>query len=351
LRIFPAYIVIFTIASYALQTTYITAANGEDGFAGAGDTLGPINNWWHALLNLGMVQTFFPATLKTGLGVAWSLSAELCFYLLLPVLAWAAVVLVRRGVHRLLAVWFVPVFLVITGILGKFLSAATLSGTTPTEIYAQNWGPTWHAVLERSILPRADLFGYGAGAAILFMLIERQLLPSRAVTAVRITAISGFLIVGMLLVGPGLPSVLGDTRWKTAPIAAACAALILWAALPSRRGRPSWVGRICETKPLHYSGLVSYSTYLWHLPVLWWLEIRGLLFGPSTWGYVGNCVIVVAVTIALSSLTYHLIEAPALRLKKRTDGGKAAAAGPPVVAGEVHTPMGPDAVLPATTEH
>jgi peptidoglycan/LPS O-acetylase OafA/YrhL len=346
LRVFPGYIVILLIASYVLQTTYTRAADAEDGFTGARDTLGPLTEWWHVLANLGMVQTLIPGSLKTGLGVAWSLTTELCFYLLLPVLAWAAAAMVRRGGDRLVAVWLVPAFLIALGVAGRLVAAATLTDTSSARVYAEEWGPTWHAVLQRSILPHADLFGYGAVAAVLFVLVEREVLRPRTVQALRVIATGAFLVVAAFLVGPGLPSCLGMRQWDTAPVAAACAALILWAALPTRRGTSSRLGKALEMRPLHHAGLVSYSLYLWHLPVLWWLAGHGLLMDSSPRGYFLNCLIVVGVTAALSSLTYHFVEAPALRLKKRTDGGRAAGVASSHPAAAAHTPVESGPVVP-----
>jgi peptidoglycan/LPS O-acetylase OafA/YrhL len=345
LRIYPAYIVILLLASYVLQTTYVVASD-DDGIAGVGNTLGPISEWWKLLADLSMFHTIAPATVKTGLGVSWSLTTELCFYLVLPLLAAGAAWLARHRMPKLAAVWTVPAALLVTGIIGRVVAERTLNAATPEQRFDQQWGSTWHAVLERSLFVQADLFAYGAAAAILFVLIERQLVGARAALAIRLVAIVGFLAVALLLVGPGLPGRFDSSRWETSPVAAACAALILWTALPNRSDRPSSVGRLSETRPLHFAGLFSYSVYLWHLPVLWWLSIRDLLFPATPAGFVGNAVLVVALTVALSAATYYLIEAPALRLKKRTDGGKTADAGPPVIATTVHTPTGPDAVLP-----
>jgi peptidoglycan/LPS O-acetylase OafA/YrhL len=319
LRIYPAYVVVFLLASYVLQTTY-QHSTSTDGIAAVRGTLGPITDPLTALADVSMLHTLLPGTVKTGLGVSWSLTTELTYYLALPLLAVAAVSLARRGASRRLVVWLVPAALLATGLTGKLLAEATLHYRTPGERFHQLWGATWHAVLERSLLAQADLFAYGAAAAIVFVLAEQGVLGPRAIAAVRGAAGAVVLLVVLQLLRVGhLPGALGTSRWEDSPIAATCACLILVAALPTARRRASAPGRVLELPPVRYAGLISYSLYLWHLPVLWWLETHGATFGVSPAGFAGNAVLVLAVTAALASLTYHLVEAPALRRKRRTD--------------------------------
>jgi peptidoglycan/LPS O-acetylase OafA/YrhL len=72
--------------------------------------------------------------------------------------------------------------------------------------------------------------------------------------------------------------------------------------------------------------LISYSLYLWHLPVILWLQSHGLVFGTDLSGLVYNFVLVLSITIALASGTYFLVERPAMQFKKRQNspGGRSA---------------------------
>jgi peptidoglycan/LPS O-acetylase OafA/YrhL len=81
--------------------------------------------------------------------------------------------------------------------------------------------------------------------------------------------------------------------------------------------RPLRAVRLLETRPLVAAGVVSYSLFLWHLPVILWLQHRGLTFGGWT-GLPINLVIVGVVAGGLSALTYRFVELPALRRKRST---------------------------------
>jgi peptidoglycan/LPS O-acetylase OafA/YrhL len=66
-------------------------------------------------------------------------------------------------------------------------------------------------------------------------------------------------------------------------------------------------------------GLISYSVYLWHLPIIFWLMRRQLTVGSSALALPFNVVLVVGTLLPLSAVTYDYfaIERPAMMLKKR----------------------------------
>ena len=89
----------------------------------------------------------------------------------------------------------------------------------------------------------------------------------------------------------------------------ACAFLIL-AILDGR-----WQGRrFLEWKPLVALGIVSYAFYLWHLPVFF--AIRHF---DTHWSYVLRVVVAVGVTLALTILSWFLLERPLMRWSKRLE--------------------------------
>lgn len=67
-------------------------------------------------------------------------------------------------------------------------------------------------------------------------------------------------------------------------------------------------GRALALQPMVWVGLVSYSAYLWHQPVLAYARL-GFLDPPAT----GGMLLAIALTFALATLTRRLVEVPFLR--------------------------------------
>ncbi|HET6832213.1 MAG TPA: hypothetical protein VFH44_12785, partial [Solirubrobacterales bacterium] len=87
--------------------------------------------------------------------------------------------------------------------------------------------------------------------------------------------------------------------------------------MPAAGGGVSRTARGLEAPGAVALGLVSYSLFLWHEPVIYWLRDHGLVAaGPA--GLALNTAVLFVLTVALSVVTYRLIEVPALRLKART---------------------------------
>ena len=102
----------------------------------------------------------------------------------------------------------------------------------------------------------------------------------------------------------------------------AAAALILFVVLPNRTHKPGLLARTLELLPIRYVGVVSYSLYLWHIPVIWVLVDLGVTLPATPLGFWGNALMTFAVSMVLAALTYELVEKQAMKLKKRTDRSK-----------------------------
>jgi peptidoglycan/LPS O-acetylase OafA/YrhL len=63
--------------------------------------------------------------------------------------------------------------------------------------------------------------------------------------------------------------------------------------------------------------VVSYSVFLWHEPLIRWLNDIGLTVG-GVGGFLLTLGLTLALTLALSAATYRWVEAPSLRLKRRS---------------------------------
>jgi peptidoglycan/LPS O-acetylase OafA/YrhL len=306
LRIAPAYWAILILTSFVLQTTLVRDAAGvlhEDALQD------PLLLARNALL----VQGYFPDSVLTGIAPAWSLAVEVVFYLTLPLAVLLAFALARRATTRAglrLAAIAPPVLLLLVGLSGKATAAFLVPATTP----GGGWGNDWHAVLERSFLSQADLFAFGMALAVVRIDVEDGILrPGRpARWAIAASALGAYLITA----ANTSYNHLGYSPFNTL-MALSTGLLLALVVLPAPGGTQSALVRLLESRALVGVGLVSYSLFLWHYPVIGFLARNGLTLDGEA-GFFVNLLAVGAACLALSALSYRLVERPALLRKRRS---------------------------------
>jgi hypothetical protein len=89
-----------------------------------------------------------------------------------------------------------------------------------------------------------------------------------------------------------------------------CAALAGLVVADARLAEPGGLGRGLAWRPLHFIGTISYGIYLWHWPVI--VYLNGARTGLSAWPL---DLLRVAATLVLSTASYYLVERP-IRLAK-----------------------------------
>jgi peptidoglycan/LPS O-acetylase OafA/YrhL len=317
LRIFPAYIVVLLLVSYVFQTARISGSDPDVRFEGSGAL--PLSD---LLFSLPLIQTLNADTVRVGLGVAWSLTTEFTFYLLLPLLAAAGIRLARK-VPPALSACIPALALLAIGWAGKIVFILATRGMSAEESYDFRWGQEWSAVFCRSILVHGDLFAFGMFAAVLVVMFEKNVLSLSRVNHFRLASTVAFVVLGFMAVR-NLPI----RGFEDSAAAGAAAAVVLLTVLPTPTADQNNLSKVLDWAPLRYAGLVSYGVYLWHIPIMWWLQKRGVVFSDSPLGLLANIGVVIVITYTLSALTYRFVEKPALSLKKRTDsagGAKRAA--------------------------
>jgi peptidoglycan/LPS O-acetylase OafA/YrhL len=314
LRIAPAYWAILLFCAVVIGTVYLR----EGAVLEVGRLTDPAQFLQSALL----LNNYRPTTLGTGIGPAWSLAVELVFYLALPLLVLGAAWLARRAGDRrgrVLALLGPPLLLLAIGLSGKLVAGHVFPGA-PTAGYGNNW----HSVVERSFWAQADLFSFGMAVAVLYVQIAdgNLRLPSywRPLAAG----------LGLLIFIPCAATMhQGEHSYLLQNTGQALALALIFAAIvvpEATEAAPSRALRLLEWPPLVAVGVVSYSVFLWHLPVIVWLNDHGLTL--SGWGgLLVNAAIVVVVVGALSALTYHFVERPALRRKHSMRSGEPALRG------------------------
>jgi peptidoglycan/LPS O-acetylase OafA/YrhL len=308
LRILPAYWVILLLCALVLHSVLVRGPAGE------------LEN--HGLTNPGLlaragllVQDYQPSTLLTGIGPAWSLAVEVVFYVALPLLvllAWKLAANAARSSRRVAAALAPAALLLVVGLIGKAVAAYVVS---PSHAYS-GWGTNWHSVIERSFFCQADLFAFGMALAVARALWEQGKL--RLPSHWQLIAVA--LVLGSYAVTARISSTghqLSYSFYNTL-IALACSLVLALVVLESQPARSGLV-RLLETRPLVAAGVISYSVFLWHEPLIHALRDHGLMFTGAS-GLLINLAIVIPLTAVLSALTYYLVEAPAVHLKVPTLG-------------------------------
>ena len=256
-----------------------------------------------SVVNLALLQAnvffshevgyFAPAAEEKPLLHTWSLAVEEQFYLLVPFLVWG--VLRLRG-RRLLAAT--------VGLLLAASFAASVHGTRSGE------PTTYYALTARAW----ELF-VGTATA----------LAAGRIPIARPTLRGALSTLG--LAGIVIPCFVYDQStpfpgWTAALPVLGAAALIH---LGAQSADASWIHRALGCRPLVAIGLISYSLYLWHWPLLVFLKRRSIVELTLA----ERCAAVGA-SFILAAATYGLVEQPFRRRdfvasRKLVFGGAAAA--------------------------
>jgi peptidoglycan/LPS O-acetylase OafA/YrhL len=313
LRIVPAYWLILLASALVLGSVSFRDAQGTVDVG-----MAPGVEW--LVSNLFLANDYTPSGVATGIVPAWSLAVEVVFYFVLPALVLLGALVARRAATtsgRAVALFVPPLLMLALGLAGKTVSMVVGSGSN------DGWGGDWNSVLERSFLCNADLFAFGMGLAVVHVLVEDR---ARAVgawvrSAIAAAAFGTYVLTTHLMTGWDQ---LSNSPLNTA-MALACALLLAAVVLPAASTRQSRLVRLLESRPFLFAGLVSYSVFLWHFPVIDAMKNHGLTMSGAP-GFFVNALTVGSVTLVLSTLTYRFVEEPALRRKRsasRARGGRA----------------------------
>jgi peptidoglycan/LPS O-acetylase OafA/YrhL len=262
------------LPAYYVQLAIIVAAMLAIGETRA---LGPANLIGHVFL----MQNFVP-TRETLNGVYWTMPIEWDFYAVLPLLALA---LAR---FRIALTLFAVMALVVAFRLLCYRAAFDPH-------WARHFDYGWIVQLPA----RLDEFFFGVLAAMIHVLRPPSARMARGLVLLGMAGIAvGMAVltgVGNYLLVPQMPWLLLHFTW----IGAAFGMLILGAAAAQ-----SWFrGRV-----LAWLGLVSYSLYLWHYPLLLVARHFGFLAVGSPLAMMGTAFVVTVPILLVSWLSQHFVE-------------------------------------------
>jgi peptidoglycan/LPS O-acetylase OafA/YrhL len=237
-------------------------------------------------------QAYRRDTVFEGLQVAWTLDAEMVFYLFLPLLA---LFLVRA----------------VPQVRGQVLLAALVVLITLgyREVVADR-GDAW---LTYNILGTFDWMLLGmviATASVLRPDLIRRVQPTTALVVAAVCA----LATGVLDLPWGAGGNYTRAGWVAQHVLyTATAVLIVLAALSADNRGKGWVRSWLVSFPMVWIGRISYGIYLWHVPMIIFYE---KYFGTGVGHRVSTLPLMLwtlATAIPLGAASWYLIEYPALR--------------------------------------
>jgi peptidoglycan/LPS O-acetylase OafA/YrhL len=284
-RIFPSYWA-------QLAIVLVAAAAG----ASWGSTVPAWPGWGAAAAHVVLWLDAWPR-IDPMLGHWWTLPVEWGFYLVLPLLAYALAP--RR--------W--PWLLCLVGLAWAWRAAWLLH---PRADFA-------HFAWINQLPGRIDQFAIGMLAALAWVRLQargRSLAPRHA-DALLVMSVAAFVAMPALLLLDGRPTVTQAASLHPAVVAwhglaSVAVAGVLFACAS---GAPL-AGRILAARPVHWLGEVSYSLYLWHYPVVLWMQWQsgGRVAPTDFWPFLSACLLL---SLALATASWWFVERPAQAWAKR----------------------------------
>jgi peptidoglycan/LPS O-acetylase OafA/YrhL len=277
LRLMPAvFLLILITGALALIVDKRTATEIRQGIW---LTLSYVSNWFYA---------FGYFSVRNPLGITWSLAIEEQFYLTWPLLLSLAL---RFKLQRR---WIFYILTFIIAIMPLHRRMLLAQGANVLRLY---FGSDTRA----DGLPIGCLVG---------LLVSWNLLPPKKgfEICMKFLAAVGIIFLGYLVSYPSWMDLLlyryGGFTLVSLSVALSLIVVILYP--------PKFALWVLKFRPLVWIGRISYGLYLWHWPVRWFIYLKKAL--PAS---TGQLVAAVVLSLLLPTLSYHFVEKPFLRWKKR----------------------------------
>lgn len=269
MRIVPLYWLVISIAMFFWLS-------GASSMPPAMQEIKLLSYIYNYVLHLSMLSYLDYRVANSVLGVEWTIPVEVFWYVCLPPLMYFG-----KTISRTIGIMLI--LLIITAVL-SYVSKQVFGTTRPIK-----WSPIAHG----------HLFFLGVAS---YYLRDRL----KSVTSLRpmiwISAAVFLFALVLVLEFPG----------RSELLALSTAVMIVWVT-PTRA---AWLTKPLTARPVLFLGSISYSIYLIHVLVIHMLGDFSML--PASG--IGKFLLVYVVTVAVSTVTYLLVEKPTNQVGRRMVG-------------------------------
>lgn len=264
---------------------------------------------WNIPSHILLIHDYFPRYNRGLDGPFWTLAVESQFYVLLPLLAWGLARLVRasRSLLRLIG----GLLVIILCAMALHAAALYVMGTLPINglVADKTWGKLFVILVMGSQGKFIEVFAVGMICSALYVAtVEGGLLTPRVTRAL---AWPLLVVMGGVVWFGSLHTVFADVlytpgkQWGWQAVGYPLLVGVGYGALVLA---VVWGGPIIRypfsVYPLRFIGLISFSLYLWHLPILHGLP--PYLVTTPVW-------LRLVIILLVSYLSYQFVERPFLR--------------------------------------
>ena len=259
---------------------------------------------------LTLTQALFPSTRLIGTTVGWTLTLEFLYYILAPFLfRWLHPDLnLRKMIERFFTIS------VLSLLLGWLLSQL------PTNTWDTLAGEDFYTINHYSIFGNLPDFMIGMLAALLYLNDGWRSALRHRFRPLLICSLSGIYLTMLILATTD--DALGSPLNRSLAFAISLFAAALFLGLSLDQAKVSFITKLFASRTAVYLGITSFALYLVQLtePIQWlyWLFL-GERLGITN--QIWRAVWLYGVTIAISAVLYHLVEAPVHKwLSRKTNG-------------------------------
>jgi peptidoglycan/LPS O-acetylase OafA/YrhL len=209
------------------------------------------------------------------------------------------------GIEEQFYILWAPVLILLAPKLNRTVAAWVLVGLAFVDLGVQAWlyqsGAASIVTVHNAIYTHAYGLFIGSGLAMALTREGRIIKPDWSLWLGRLS------LPAMLILTASLPVVFSltmavDFWW---PLAAVCCAVVIGGVVV---GGGPWTA-VLRLAPVVWLGRISYSLYLWHLPVFVAIEYNGYLGGTTFAADTAKVVL----SIAIAAASFHFVEQPLLR--------------------------------------